>query len=93
MLKRKKSEIHTIFSLYFKNFEKHVFNGRFLIADDVKVVIGGGRRLGCMGMFCSQDVEQQGRERLSFQSLLLIRATRLPLSLLLDRLNEMRDDH
>lgn len=57
---------------------------------------GGGREKkeeGGLTMFWSQAAQVCGRERLCFQSLLLIRATGPPPGLPLGRLNEMRDGH
>lgn len=51
------------------------------------------RELECVEVFWSQGAQVYGRERLRFQSLLLIRATGPPPGLPLGRLNEMRDGH
>lgn len=48
---------------------------------------------GGLSMFWNQATQVCGRERLCFQSLLLIRATGPPPGLPLGRLNEMRDGH
>jgi len=48
---------------------------------------------GCVGMLGSQEAQEQGRERLRFQSLLLIGGTGPPPGLPLGRLNETRDGH
>lgn len=51
------------------------------------------RELESVEVFWSQGAQVYGRERLRFQSLLLIRATGPPPGLPLGRLNEMRDGH
>lgn len=61
----------------------------------LKLKSSGGRRVrvGRVEVFWSQEAQVYGRERLCFQSLLLIRATGPPPGLPLGRLNEMRDGH